>query len=420
MPWFSRLLQPRGELTLAGDTVARAAFERAEPAGAQVPITGLAGLLHRKLAEKCANLPIAFDLVMPNGAVRRLGNGTRMFSLVFRNDRAVRAFASLDEANVAEAYFAGDFDIEGDMLSVLELRTVMTDKHPLLAVKRFFQPLFAGGQTRLNKQVISTHYDRDASFFLSFLDPQVPLYTHAIFERDDESLAEASLRKFAYCFEKCRLKPGDHMLEVGPGWGAWFNYASQRGVKCTGLTISRASIDYLEAMAKRAGYDWELIFADLLEYKTDRKYDAIVMMGVIEHLPQYEQVLAKFESLLKPGGRLYLDGSATASKKDMSSVIIKHIYPGNHTLMVLHDLLEAMTHTRLEVEEIFDDRHSYFLTFREWARNWEKNRKFIVERFGELDYRRFAIYLWAFTYNMRTARSLAYRMVFHKPDAPAS
>ena len=121
-----------------------------------------------------------------------------------------------------------------------------------------------------------------------------------LFESDDEPLSTACLRKFAWCFEKLRLKPGDHILEIGPGWGAWFKYASDRGVKGTGLSISRASIAYLEEMARAEGYDWELVFSDILEYRTDRKYDAIVMMGVIEHLPQYEQVLAKFQSLLKP------------------------------------------------------------------------------------------------------------------------
>jgi cyclopropane-fatty-acyl-phospholipid synthase len=398
----------------------RAGFRRRKEAEEQAPLTGFAGILHRKLAEKCANLPLAFDLVFPNGVSRRLGNGEQAsFHLILRNSRAIRAFASLDEGRVAEAFFAGNFDVEGDMLSALHMRTVLADKPRLLPLKRLLQPILLGGQARLNKRVISTHYDRDASFFLSFLDPQVPLYTHGIYEHEDESLAAASLRKFAYCFEKCRLKPGDHMLEVGPGWGAWFKYASERGVKCTGLSISRASIAYLQDMAAREGHDWELVFADILEYQPPRKYDAIVMMGVIEHLPQYEQVLSIFESMLKPGGRIYLDGSSTSSRKDLSSVIIKHIYPGNHSLMVLHDLLEAMTHTKLEVEEIFNDRYSYYLTFREWARNWQKNRELIGRRFGELDYRRFLIYLWGFTYNMRVGGSGAYRMVICKPDALA-
>jgi cyclopropane-fatty-acyl-phospholipid synthase len=254
---------------------------------------------------------------------------------------------------------------------------------------------------------------------LQFLDPQVPLYTQGIFERDDEPMAEAALRKFAYCFDRCRLKPGDHILEIGPGWGAWLRYASERGVKCTALSIAQASIDYLEAMAQAEGFDWEVIYADLLEYRTDKKYDAIVMMGVIEHLPQYDRVLAKFISLLKPGGRIFLDGASTASKNDLSSFIIKQIYPGNHSLLVLHDLLAAMALTRLQVEEIFDDRHSYYLTFRQWARNWERNRQSVIERFGDAEYRRFLLYLWGFTNNMRSAASGCYRMILQLPADPS-
>ena len=74
------------------------------------------------------------------------------------------------------------------------------------------------------------------------------------------------------------------------------------------------SIDYLNRRAKELGDDWELIDADLLSYTTDRKYDAIVIMGVIEHLPQYQKVLEKFATLIKPGGLIFLDGSACTKK----------------------------------------------------------------------------------------------------------
>jgi 2-polyprenyl-3-methyl-5-hydroxy-6-metoxy-1,4-benzoquinol methylase len=79
----------------------------------------------------------------------------------------------------------------------------------------------------------------------------------------------------------------------------------RRGAKCTGISISQSSIDYLHGRAKELGYDWELIHADLLAYQTDRKYDAIVIMGVTEHLPQYNRVLAKFVSLLKLGDMFF-------------------------------------------------------------------------------------------------------------------
>jgi cyclopropane-fatty-acyl-phospholipid synthase len=395
---------------MTGDSLAPEVLEREAGTAGRSPVSGLAAALYRRLVRKCNGLPTAFDLILPDGTRGQLGNGARTFSLVLRTDRALRAFASLDQGRIAQAFFDGDFDIEGDMLSMLQLRRVLTDRHPMLNIRRLIQPLLFG-QTALNKRVISTHYDRDQSFFLQFLDPCVPIYTQGVFERDDETLAEAALRKFAYCFDRLRLKPGDHILEIGPGWGAWLKYASDRGVTCTCLSIARGSIDYLEAMAQAGGYHWELIYADLLEYRTEVKYDAIVMMGVIEHLPQYDKVVAKFISLLKPGGRVFLDGASTASKKDVSSVITNQIFPGNHSLLVLHDLLAAMADTRLQAEEIFDDRHSYYLTFRQWALNWEQNRQAVVERFGEAEYRRFLLYLWGLASNLRTGASGCYRMI---------
>ena len=123
-------------------------------------------------------------------------------------------------------------------------------------------------------------------------------------------------------------------------------------------------------------------------------YDAIVIMGVIEHLPDYARVLDKFQALLRPGGRIFLDGSACTRKYELSSYMVKYIYGGNHSFLVLHDFLDKLARTRLEVTEIFNDRYSYFLTFKQWAQNFERNREFVIQRFGEFNYRRFRLYLW--------------------------
>jgi len=228
------------------------------------------------------------------------------------------------------------------------------------------------------------------------------------------------LRKFDYCFEKLELKPGDHILEIGPGWGAWMEYASRRGVKCTGITISQVSVDYLTKKGQSLGFDWELIFSDLLQYQTDRKYDAIVIMGVIEHLPQYKPVLDKFLTLIKPGKHIFLDGSACTKKYELSSFMVKYIYGGNHSFLVLHDFLDKLAKTPLEVMEILNDRNSYFLTFQQWARNFDANREFVVERFGDFNYRRFRLYLWGATYEFLSRSLDCYRMILRAPTTPAS
>jgi cyclopropane-fatty-acyl-phospholipid synthase len=100
-----------------------------------------------------------------------------------------------------------------------------------------------------------------------------------------------------------------------------------------------------------------------LAYQTDRKYDAIVIMGVIEHLPQYDRVLAKFVSLLKPGGNIYLDGSACTRKYELSAFMVKYIYPGNHSFRVGHDFLDNLARTPLRVLEIFNDATAIFSPF---------------------------------------------------------
>jgi cyclopropane-fatty-acyl-phospholipid synthase len=281
--------------------------ERAKEAAA-APAPGKNALLGR-FAAQYANGAVPFEVVLPDGSATLFGKGAPTFRLTIKNPAGLRAVASLDEGRIGAAYLDGDLDLDGDMLKPFELRGEMKDFHLATTVWRFLQPLIFG-QVHTNKQAIASHYDIPAEFFLSFLDPVTPCYTQGVYESANETLDVATLRKFDYAFEKLKLKPGDHILEIGPGWGAWFEYASARGVKCTGISISKVSIDYLNKRAKELGRDWTLIESDLLEYQTDTKYDAIVIMGVIEHLPDYLRVLRKFMSLGKPGARIFLDGSA--------------------------------------------------------------------------------------------------------------
>lgn len=373
----------------------------------------------RRFARAFATSPTGFEIVLPDGTVHRQGNGRPEFRLVLNNRNGWRALSSLDQGKFADAYVTGDIDIEGDLLCLFSLRTSLGDSHLFTTIWRFLQPLLFG-QVRTNQQAISAHYDIDPDFFLSFLDPTWPCYTQGLYGGIDDSLAAATERKFDYCFDRLRLKPGDHILEIGPGWGAWFEYASQRGVKCTGISISKESIDYLGRRARELGYDWELVHADLLTYQSERKYDAIVIMGVIEHLPQYDRVLAQFEALLKPGGRIFLDGSANTKKYELSSFMVKYIYPGNHSFLVLHDFLAQLANTSFKTMEIFDDSYSYYLTFLQWARNFDANAESVVQRFGEFNYRRFRLYLWGATNEFLTRSLDCYRMVIYDPVAEAS
>ena len=157
-------------------------------------------------------------------------------------------------------------------------------------------------------------------------------------------------------------------------------------MRFTGITNSEVSQAYLRSKLANFGDQFDIVLTDFYDYEPDEQFDSIVIMGVIEHLPNYERVLKKFASLLKPGGRVFLDGSAWKKKYELSSFMVRHIYPGNHSFLVLDDLLNKLAKTELELMEVQNDRWSYFLTFKQWALNLEANKDYV-----QRDLRRFRV-----------------------------
>ncbi len=357
-----------------------------------------------------------FSIELPDGKKRTVGEGKSHFEVSLRTSRAVKAVSSLDEANIAEAYLQGDIDLDGDMISPFALRSSLDDRHPMVAAWRFIQPLIFG-QVFTNKAAIKSHYDLDANLFLSFLDPELPAYSQGIYHSDNESLKHALKRKFEYTSEMCELKQSSRILEIGPGWGAFASHALPLGVNFTGLTISEVSKSFINEKLSEYRDSFNILLQDFLDYEPDEKFDSIVIMGVIEHLPNYERVLKKFDYLLKPGGLIFLDGSAARKKYELSTFMVRYIYPGNHSFLVLDDFINKVAKTNFEVLEIQNDRHSYFLTFKQWAENLEKNKENVIRQFGDFEYRRFRLYLWGATYEFLSRNLDCYRMVLYKPKS---
>jgi cyclopropane-fatty-acyl-phospholipid synthase len=366
------------------------------------------------LINRVGEIATPFSIELPDGEKRNVGQGSAEFHLGLRSARALRAIRTLDEGNIAEAYLQGDIDIEGDMLKPFALRAHLDDRHPLVAAWRFIEPLLFG-QVYTNKQAISSHYNADPKLFLSFLDPIFPAYSQGVYENDDDSLAKALERKFDWAIEQCELSPGKTVLEIGPGWGAFAGHALQSGVHFTGITNSEVSQSYLKGKLANFGDRFDILLTDFYEYEPKEPFDAIVIMGVIEHLPNYERVLKKFHRLLKPGGRVFLDGSAAKKKYELSTFMVRHIYPGNHSFLVLDDLLNKLAKTDLELMEVQNDRWSYFLTFQQWARNLEASRDYVTRTFGDFEFRKFRLYLWGAAYEFLTRNLDCYRLILYKP-----
>lgn len=372
--------------------------------------------LKRILESLASSLPpdTAFELEM-DGVQRRIGNGTVKFRVAIRNRRGAAALMSMDEKRIGEAYLDGDISIEGDLTAALDLRTRLSDRHPLLYFWATYGQRLLFGQVNRDKQWVREHYDNESDFYLLFLDPQHRCYSHGYFEDDEEPLHRAVRRKLDTAIAACGIRPGWRVLDIGAGWGAFTEYAGKRGVRVTSLTISAESEQYVKDLIARENLPCRVICEHFLEYASAEPYDAIVNLGVTEHLPDYAATLTQYEKLLKPGGRVFLDACAARTKYPFSSFVLSHIWPGNATPLQLTDYLEAVAKTPFELIEMQNDRHNYLLTTRHWAENLDRHRDEIIARWGERLYRRFRLYLWGCVHSFSTDDVTAYRLLLELP-----
>ena len=386
---------------------------RTLPVPASSPLRKKEARLVRLMARRFRESTTCFDLVLPDGSKHRIGSGSAGFRLDIIDPKGLSAIASFDEGVIANAYIDGWFDVQGDMIEMYDLRLYLQDRHPFMRLWRSLSPLLLG-QVSVNRKAISAHYERDHSFYLSFLDEEFRCYTQGIFESPDELLSDAIRRKMAFILEQCRMVPGNEVLDVGVGWGSFAEYAARRGVKVTGITIAEQSLRFMQQLVAEKELPITTELVDVLEYRPDKQFDAIAILGVMEHLPHYDKVLAGFDRLLKPGGYVFLDASAIPRKYEKSSFITRHVYPGNHSFFVLHDFLRALAQKPFDLKGVWDDRHSYYLTFYHWAQRFDSNRDFIINKFGEADYRRFRLYLWGSAHCFLRNRLQCYRLVLQK------
>ena len=370
----------------------------------------------------------AFELQLPGRPSRLFGQGEPAFQILVRNQAGVAALGSLNENRIGEAYLNGDIDLNGDVVAALDLRTELRDQRRLAHLftsyglgylwATYLQPRVFG-QVKCDESWISQHYDLESDFYLLFLDKQARCYSHGYFSRDDESLEAAIQRKLDTAITECGMRPGWRVLDIGAGWGAFTAHAGRQGIQVTSLTISAESERYVRGLIAREPLPCQVLREHFLEHKTDEPYDAIVNLGVTEHLPDYAATLAQYRRLLRPGGRVFLDACASRRKYPFSAFVRSHIWPGNTTPMHLASYLKEVGKSPFEVLYLKNDRHSYLLTTQHWAENLDRARDEVVSRWGEYVYRRFRIYLWGCVHYFNTGTVTAYRLLLQLPAQPS-
>lgn len=363
-----------------------------------------------------SSFPCAFRVHTPGGGTIPIGSGVPDFEIHIHNDRGMSALRSASELRIADAYVRGDIDIEGDVVKAMWLRNFLSDRNVWLKIWRRLQPLIFGRE-KLNPEWIAKHYDSNNVQLLA-VDRDYYAYTPGIYLTDDDTLEESSRRKYEFAWEQLQLRAGQELLEIGCGWGGMTRYCASRGVRVTGITLSRHQQEFTQKLIEQNGWDATASYQDFFTYQPGRRFDAISCMGVIEDLSDYPRVMARFSELLKPGARAYLDYAAGKVPFGTSSFITKYVWPGTFRMVYVPELLAAIDQSPMQLAGLYNDRRNYYLWARNGQRRWVENRAKVIEQAGEQIYRLFNLLFMgtAGVMNDPAQKVTAYRMVLELPE----
>ena len=384
----------------------------------------------------------------------RLWDGTcwpddmpRPATLVLKHPGALRAmFLPGTELGLGEAYLYDDFDIEGNAESVFAIADSFTqaalDWRKKLRTGSELARLPSGkrtlqtrrGPARLtgrrhsmerDRQAVTYHYDVSNDFYALWLDQRM-VYSCAYFHSADDSLDAAQEQKLDIICRKLRLQPGQHLLDLGCGWGGLVIYAAQHyGADATGITLSQPQATLANERIAAAGLSdrCRVLVQDYrgVSVADAHRYDRLVSVGMFEHvgaakLPAY---FAQAWKLLKPGGVFLNHGIAcrvTDPAANGSSFSEAYVFPDGE-LVPINMTLHAAEESGFEVRDVESLREHYALTLRHWVHNLESHHDQALQYVDEPTYRVWRLYMSGSAYGFSTGRLNVYQALLAKPDA---
>ena len=361
-----------------------------------------------QLTEALQELGTPCELVLPDGRVCPFGVGAAEFSVVLRNELPLSR--PITDLSLAQAYVNGDIDVEGDVITALGLRDLLPFAVPVRQLLRLVGELLLP-PTVANARAIEFHYSLGSDFYLTFLDHDYHFYSQCLFHSEHETLEQAAGHKFESMWSALGLQPGMRLLDIGGGWGPVPAHAGNRGVHVTSLTLTHDSADYMRRSTRDCAVPPEILVEDILDHYPREPYDHIAILGVIEHVPNYRRFCERAWAALRPGGRLYVDSSATREKHALTTFTRQYTWHGPHSCLALPDLVEELLFHGFEVLNVRQETHDYELTMRHWAQRFDAAHREIAERWSEELYRAFRVFLWGGVHGFKTNRLQAYTLV---------
>lgn len=438
-----------------------------DPTQVAVNVLGNPVDVHRGIVEASALLERLFRS-FGSGLVVRLWDGSTLrlgsaaphapappFTLVCRNPGAVCLMVlGFDRLRLAEAYFRGDVDIEGDFFIALGLKdhldAIRMSRRDRLAVLWPALRLWmhksawvdqglsgarpsAQGQSvkehskTENRDAIAFHYDVSNEFYALWLD-EAMVYSCAYFETPGTPLAQAQVAKLDHICRKLMLKADDRFLDIGCGWGALLIHAAQRfGVRAHGVTLSERQLEFARARIARLGLQGQAT-VELRDYRDltgESVYDKIASVGMFEHvglknLPVYFSTVHR---LLRPSG-LFLNHGITHDQegwdKTLSTEFINRFVFPDGQLDTVSNIQRGMERAGFEIADVEALRPHYALTLRRWVAKLEQHHTQALQYVNESTFRIWRLYMAACALEFESGEIGVYQLLASKRSIGAA
>ena len=305
-------------------------------------------------------------------------NGKNPWDIQVKNDQFFKRVLRHGSLGLGESYMDGWWHAHQlDAFFYRVLREKMYDqiKPTFQTILWYVKSLLVNRQSKIRStKVAKQHYDLGNDFYMSFLDPYNQ-YTCGYF-KETEDLNVAQEQKLDLICKKLRLKPNDHVLDIGCGWGGFAKYAAEHyGCQVTGITISDQQIRYAINFCR--GLPVTILKKDYRDL--NGKYDKVLICGMIEHVgyKNYRKLMRKVYQVLDNQGLFLLHTiGGNQSLKHADPWISRYIFP-NSMIPSIPQLSAA-----LDGLFVMEDWHNFGDHYTKTLRAWYENFKNEWERFS--------------------------------------
>lgn len=401
--------------------------QTSEIASSQYPPAQQADVAVRILRRLLRNFRGSAAIRTWNNVTHTFGSAMPAFTLVVRDPAVLRKLIfGRSVILLADAYFRGLLDFEGDLYSALRLKqhfdglvlnlrergALIADALRLPARPHAGQAIpgavaraadFEHRHSRAtDRAAISFHYDLSNDFYRLWLDERM-VYSCAYFSSPEDSLDQAQRGKLDHICRKLRLAEGERFLDIGCGWGALVCWAAKNyRVRAHGITLSQAQYDQARRRIADEGLQ-ELVTVELRDYRDlegEGVYDKVASVGMFEHvglanLPRYHGTVFR---VLRPGG-LFLNHGITHdvegwSRTTDSEFINRYVFPDGE-LDTVSNIQRGMEGAGFEIHDVEGLRPHYAMTLRHWVQRLELRHAEAAAMVGESVYRVWRLYMAA-------------------------